>query len=78
MKDANVSNFVRAESDVAIKKVYDAVVSWPKNAIRARLRMSGMQLDSHQLADGSFQGTPTSARHSSPAALLSVFRKYSS
>ena len=25
MSDVNVSNFVRAESDVAIKKVYDAV-----------------------------------------------------
>lgn len=25
MKDVNVSNFVRAESDVAIKKMYDMV-----------------------------------------------------
>jgi len=25
MKDVNVSNFVRAESDVAIKKIYDMV-----------------------------------------------------
>ena len=25
MKDVNVSNFVRAESDVAIKKIYDIV-----------------------------------------------------